>query len=45
MDAETRAEWLAERAAILQYDGGWPADQADWGAAVLWERTFGGCDE
>ena len=42
MTAEQRKqygrEWMLERAAILEYEGGWPREQAEALAVVEWRK-------
>lgn len=41
MTREARAEWIRERAAIMEYDGGLTRAEAEQLAVECYERTFG----
>lgn len=39
-DAElSKLEWISERAAILEFDAGYPRSEAEVMAEMLWERN------
>lgn len=39
MDNDARHEWIEERAAILEYDAGFPRVEAENAAEIMWKLT------